>query len=176
MQICEWFNSSTIHIQNFISSPFDFNNNKTPSEYNGVLSSIKKSNNNFNLKLFDQPFVNNDEIICSHKYLIVFNDEQQSILKDYYKECKKVYDLCVDIWSDYKNCTCEWRIFKDTIFEYLYRNFETKNLPIDQIKLLIINKLKKIQTDYDLKNNKNKELINKLKNENKELYKKEMEK
>jgi hypothetical protein len=34
MQICEWFNSSTIQIQNFISSPNDFYDIKTPKNYN----------------------------------------------------------------------------------------------------------------------------------------------
>ena len=175
MQLCEWFNSSTIQIQNFISSPSEFYDIKTPKKYNNILSTVKKSDNNFNLKLFNEPFVNDDKLLYSHKYQISFNDNQHQILKDYYKECKKVYDLCVDIWNDYKECTHNWQIFKDVIFQFLYRNTDTKNLPINQIKLLIINELKKKQNEYDIENEKNKDLIIKLKAEKKEIYKKEME-
>ena len=178
MQICEWFNSSTIQIQNFISSPGEFYDIKTPKNYNNVLSSVKKSDNNFDLKLFNQPFVNNNKILCSHKYQIYFNDNQHTILKDYFEECKKVYDLCVDIWSDYKDCTHNWQIFKDVVFQFLYRNTNTKLLPIEQIKLLIINELKKKQNEYNIENGKNKDLITKLKNEKKEmeLYKEKVKK
>jgi len=175
MQICEWFNSSTIQIQNFISSPSEFYDVKTPTKYKDVLSSIKKSDNNFNLKLFNKPFVNDDEILYSHKYQISFNGNQHKILKDYFEECKKVYDLCVDIWSDYKECTHNWQIFKDIVFQFLYRNSNTKILHVEQIKLLIINELKKKQNEFNIENEKNKDLITKLKNEKKEIYKKEIE-
>lgn len=149
MQLCEWFNSSTIHIQNFISSPFDFIDTKTPKKYNHILSSLKKSNNNFNLKIFNDEFVNDDKLISSHKYQIFFSEEQHNILKEYFKECKKVYDLCIDIWTDYKDCTSNWQIFKDVVFQYLYRNINAKNLPIIQIKKLIIDELKKKQNEFN---------------------------
>ena len=167
MQLCEWFNSSTIQIQNFISSPSEFYDIKTPIKYNNILSKVKRSDNKFKLELFNQPFVNDDKLICSHKYQISFNDNQHQILKNYYQECKKVYDLCVDIWNDYKECTHNWQIFKDVVFQFLYRNSNTKNLPINQIKLLIINELKKKQNEYDIENEKNKDLIAKLKAEKK---------
>ena len=175
MQLCEWFNCSTIQIQNFVSSPFDFFNSKIPKKYNNVLSSFKKSNNDFNLKLFNDEFFNDDKLISSHRYQINFNKEQHDTLKDYFKECKKVYDLCIDIWTDYKDCTSNWMIVKDVIFQYLYRNNNTKNLPINQIKKLIINELKKKQNEFNLENEKNKVLINKFKKEINDKYKKEME-
>jgi putative transposase len=175
MQLCEWFDSSTIQIQNFISTPNDFFDTKTPKKYDNVLSSLKKSDNNFNLKLFNDEFSNDDLLISSHKYQINFNEKQHKILEGYYKECKKIYDLCIDIWTDYKECTSNWQIFKDVIFQYLYRNDNVKNLPITQIKNLIINELKKKQNEFNLENEKNKELIDKLKKEIKEKYKKEME-
>ena len=175
MQLCEWFDCSTIQIQNFISSPFDFFDIKTPKKYNNVLSSLKKSNNDFNLKLFNDEFFNDDKLISSHKYQINFSKEQHNILKDYFKECKKVYDLCVDIWTDYNDCTSNWQIFKDVIFQYLYRDANTKNLPINQIKKLIIDELKKKQNEFNLENEKNKVLIDKLKKEINDKYKKEMD-
>lgn len=174
MQLCEWFDCSTIHIQNFISSPFEFFDTKIPKKYNNVLSSLKKSDNNFNLKLFNDEFINDDELISSHKYQLSFSDTQHEILKDYFKECKKVYDLCVEIWTDYKDCTSNWMILKDVIFQYLYRDSNTKNLSINQIKKLIIDELKKKQNAFDLANEKNKVLIDKLKKEINEKYKKEM--
>lgn len=174
MQTCEWFNNSTTQIQKFISLPNDFNDIETPLKYNNVLSSLKKSNNNFKLNLFDDICVDN-ELICSHKYNIIFNDEQHNILKKYFDECKKVYDLCVDVWTDYKDCTSNWMIFKDVLFEFLYRNKDTKNLQINEIKLLIINELKKKQNEFDLNNDKNKELIDKLKKDINEKYKKKMD-
>ena len=62
MRVCEWFNSSTIQIQNFISSPGEFYDIKTPTNYKNVLSLVKESDNNFNLKLFNEPFINDDKI------------------------------------------------------------------------------------------------------------------
>ena len=174
MQLCEWFNSYAIPIQNFISSPFDFYDIKTPKKYNNVLSSLKKSDNNFNLKLFNDEFVNNEQLISSHKYNINFSEEQHNILTNYFGECKKVYDLCIDIWSDYKDCTSNWQLFKDILFQYLYRNTNTINLPINQIKKLIIDELKKKQNEFNLENEKNKILIEKLKKEINEKYKKDM--
>ena len=103
MKLCEWFNSSTINIQNYISSHIDFFDIKTPKKYSNVLTSLKKSNNNFNLNLFNDKFINDNKLISTHKYQIIFSDEQHDILKDYFKECKKIYDLCVDIWNDYKD-------------------------------------------------------------------------
>ena len=170
MQLCEWFDSSTIYIQNFISSPFDFFDTKIPKNYNNLISSLKKSNNNFNLKLFNDKFINEDSLISSHKYKITFNEKQHNILKNYFKECKKVYDLCVDIWIDYKDCTSNWKIFKDVLFKYLYRNDDTKNLSINQIKNLIIDELKKKQNEFNLENEKNKILLDKLKKEIKDKY------
>jgi len=129
MQLCEWFNSYAIPIQNFISSPFDFYDIKTPKKYNNVLSSLKKSDNNFNLKLFNDEFVNNEQLISSHKYNINFSEEQHNILTNYFGECKKVYDLCIDIWSDYKDCTSNWQLFKDIEIPILliYQLIKLKN-------------------------------------------------
>ena len=115
MQLCKWFNTNSIKIQNYISSPGEFYDIKTPTKYENILSSLKKSDNKFNLKLFVQPFQSNDDIICSHKYQITFSNEQHNILSDYFNECCKIYNLCVDIWNDHKDCTSNWFIFKECI-------------------------------------------------------------
>ncbi len=175
MEICNWYEPSTIKIQNFISSPYDFQNTKTPLKYKNILSSVKKSSNNFKLNLFSDNFINNDELICSNKYLINFTDNQHKILKKYFGECKKVYDLCVDVWKDYKDVTSNWHLFKDVVFKHLYRDANSKNQPIQQIKFLIVNELKNKQNEFNIENNKNKDIIKKLKDEAKNKYKKEMD-
>lgn len=172
MQICEWFNSSTLQIQNFIASPLEFTNFKIPDKYKNVISSLQKSNNNIKLECFDKFNNDDNKVICSHKYQINFTKEQHDILVGYYEECEKVYNLCVDIWNDYKNVTSNWQIFKDVVFTYLYRN--NNNNDLGQIKTLIINELKKKQKKYNLENSKNKDVIDKLKKEAKEKYKNEM--
>ena len=70
MELCNWIDSSTIRIQNFISTPFDFYNFKVANNYSNIISSLKKSDNNFKLNLFNDPLTNNDELISAHKYLI----------------------------------------------------------------------------------------------------------
>lgn len=171
MQICNWYEPSTIKIQNFISLPYDYSFIKTPNKYKNVISCLKKSKNNFNLNLFNNKYSNGEELLCSHKYLIKFDDKQHQILKEYFSESKKVYDLCVDIWKDYKDVTSNWHIFKDVLFKHLYRDSNSKNKSINQIKTLVINDLKKLQNDYNLENVKNQNEIKKLKDEAKEKYK-----
>jgi transposase len=177
MEACEWFNPSTKSLQDFISTRERFTDLKTPDKYSNVLSSLKHSITGFgfNLNMFPKYSSDGNKLICSHKYQINFNDEQHEILKGYFHESKKVYDLCVDVWNEYKECTHNWQIFKDVLFHFLYRNEQTKELSLKEIKLLIINELKKKQKEYDLENEKNKEKIDKLKSERNEKFKKEME-
>src|SRR3989339_215296 len=138
MQTCEWFNDTAKNIQKKISSCDDFKCVKTPKNYIGVVSDLKKSTNKYNLNLFTDKPVATENFISSHRYLLHFNKEQHEILKGYFSECKRVYDLCVDIWTDYKKCTSIWMLLKDVVFEFLYRNPKTKILPIEEIKMLII--------------------------------------
>jgi hypothetical protein len=49
MNICEWYSVDTLKIQNYISNPFDFYCVDTPNKYKNILSSVKKSDNNFKL-------------------------------------------------------------------------------------------------------------------------------
>ena len=174
MQTCEWFNDTAKNIQKKISSCDDFKCVKTPKNYIGVVSDLKKSTNKYNLNLFTDKPVATENFISSHRYLLHFNKEQHEILKNYFSECKRVYDLCVDIWTDYKKCTSTWMLLKDVIFEFLYRNPKTKILPIEEIKMLIIDELKKKQEEFNLENVSNQEKIKELKQKATEKHKQEM--
>ena len=175
MKICEWFNTDTIQIQNYIASPMEFYDIKTPSNYNNVLSSLKKSDNKFKLNFLDDYKVKEDnDIICAHKYQINFSNNQHEILIKYFKECNTIYNLCVDIWKEYPNVTTNWQILKDVIFNYIYRT-KDENFNILNAKTLIINELKKKQEEFNILNQANQEKIKELKQIAKEKYKKEME-
>ena len=171
MNICEWYNSDTLNIQNYISNPYDFYNIDTSNKYKNILSSVKKSDNNFKLNFLDD-YNNNkvDNIICSHKYQINFSNKQHQILINYFKECNMIYNLCVDIWKDFPNVTTNWQLLKDVIFKHIYRN-RIDNFNITTAKHLIINELTKKQEEYNIFNLDNQQKINELKSIAKEKYK-----
>lgn len=171
MNICEWYSVDTLKIQNYISNPFDFYCVDTPNKYKNILSSVKKSDNNFKLNFLDD--YNDDKvdnIICSHKYQINFSNKQHKILINYFNECAMIYNLCVDIWKDYPNVTTNWQLLKDIIFKHIYRD-KIDNFNIITAKNLIINELKKKQEEYNIFNLDNQQKINKLKLIAKEKYK-----
>jgi putative transposase len=174
MQKCDWFNDDIKKFQSIIASPENFKAIKIENKYKNIISLLSKSNIKFDLKLPNND-INDEIIICSHKYKIHFSDSQHNILKKYFNECFKIYNLCVDIWKDYNEITTNWQLLKDVIFHYLYRD-KTKN-PNDNMdinKELIIKELKKRQSDYNLQNEENQEKIRKLKEIRREKYNNEL--
>ena len=173
--ICEWFNSSTLKLQNYIPSHNDYKITEINKNYTNILSSVKTYNpsalnnkSNFQFNLFNNDVLDNGELICSHKYQINFSDEQHLILESYFRECAGLYNLCVDIWKEYPNVSSCWQLVKDIIFKHLYRSND--NNDIDTIKQLIITDLKKLKNEYDADTEKNKVFISKLKEEYKKIY------
>lgn len=174
MQLCEWYNEDTKKLQSLISMPENYKNTKIDFRYKNIISSLKKSNNKIKIKISTNDNENN-LCIRTHKFKINFDELQHNILKNYFKECEKIYNLCVDIWREYNNVTTNWQLLKDVIFFYLYRD-KTKN-PTGDInvdKILIIEELKKRQKQYDIETEKNQDLIKKLKEEAKEKFNNEM--
>ena len=166
---CEWYNNDIIQLQNKIPFPDKYKKIKINNNYLNILNDVKtcKSKSLFNIKDYDE--INSLEF--TYKYKIKFNDKQHNILKLYFNECNIIYNLCVDIWKEYKDMTDNWMILKDAIYDIYYRDKNT----IVNSKKLIIEKLKKQKNKYDLENTKNQDIINKLKNIEKEKYKKELE-
>jgi putative transposase len=174
MNLCEWYNEDTIRIQNYISNPLDFYKVKIPTKYKNILSSVKKSDNNFKLNFLDD-YNNNkvDNIICSHKYQINFSNKQHQILIEYFKECSMIYNLCVDIWKELPNVTTNWQLLKDIIYKHIYRN-RVDNFNISIAKTLIINDLKKKQEEFNIFSLANQKQINEIKQKVKEKYNNDM--
>ena len=174
MNLCDWYNEDIIRIQNYISNPLDFYKVKTPTKYKNILSSVKKSDNNFKLNFLDN-YNNNkvDNIICSHKYQINFSNKQHQILIEYFKECSMIYNLCVDIWKELPNVTTNWQLLKDIIYKHIYRN-RVDNFNISIAKTLIINDLKKKQEEFNIFSLANQKQINEIKQKVKEKYKNDM--
>ena len=170
MVICEWFNNNVIKLKEKISNTNNFNNINTYKKYSNIITDLKISNNNFNFNMPINLF-NEETLIATHKYKINFNNNQQQILLQYFNECNKLYNLCIDIWNDYKDMTSNYFIVKDVIFKYFYRN---KYDNIDNVKKNIINELKEKQDIFNITKQKNQEKINELKLINKNKYKEEI--
>ena len=170
MVICEWFDNNVIKLKEKISNTNNFNNINTDKKYSNIITDLKISNNNFNFNMPINLF-NEETLIATHKYKINFNNNQQQILLQYLNECNKLYNLCIDIWNDYKDMTSNYFIVKDVIFKYFYRN---KYDNIDNVKKNIINELKEKQDIFNITKQDNQEKINELKLINKNKYKEEM--
>lgn len=178
MNKCSWFDSAA-HIQNFVPFPETFTDLFGPNKYVGVVSELKKSSllNRLNFTNLDaHNLTNNDisDLLYAHKYHIKFSDEQHEVLVKYFKECKRVYNLCVDIWIDYKDVTHDWKVLKTSIFKELYKNPNNVNKSLVEIKNLIINDLKIIKDIFITEQLKYKEEYTKLKDQVKAKYAKEM--
>ncbi len=107
------------------------------------------------------------ENLCSHKYKIIFSETQHKILKGYFNECLNIYNLCVDIWKQYKDITTNWQILKDSIYNIVYK----KQNSFENAIPLIISELKEKQKTYDIESelNQDKRKIQKQTEKNKKI-------
>ena len=174
MTLCEWYNDAVKQMHTKLSSIDDFYdiNNNDYKKYTNILSLIKKSDNKIDFKVVNK-FSNNDDILfSSHRYRINFSDVQHKIIQSYFNESIKLYNICVDIWKEYNDMQTNWMIIKDVIFDYYYRFNNGKT--INEIRTLIINELKNKQKEYEIENEKYKDIIDELKKKANEKYKQEM--
>jgi transposase len=166
---CEWYNNDIIQLQKNIPFPEKYRKCKINNKYSNVIEDIKINNSKY---LFDiKNDFNNESLEFCYKYKIQFSKEQHEKLKNYFDECTKIYNLCVDIWKEYKNITDNWMILKDAIYDIYYRG---KN-NLENSKKLIIERLQKQQEKYNTENEKNQDKIKELKKIEDEKYKKEIE-
>ena len=170
--ICQWYDNDIIKLQKNVPFPEKFKKSNVNKKYDNVLEDLKQSKSKTLFNLFDIDNNNdNDTLERTYKYKIKFDDRQHNILKLYFNECNIIYNLCVDIWKEYKNMTDNWMILKDAIYDIYYRDKNTIKNSVN----LIIERLKKNNDDYNLQNKKNQDKIDKLKAIEKEKYKKELD-
>ena len=162
-----WFNDGIEKIQNIIPFPEKYRVKNIEDHFKNILSDVKykKTIKLFNLNKPDQNEI--DALNRTYKYKINFTKEQHIILQSYFKECNYIYNLCVDIYKLYPEMTDNWMILKDSIFDVVYREENNK----DHFVNLIVNRLKTNKNAYDVENEKNKKIIDELKQIEKEKFK-----
>ena len=162
-----WFNEGIEKIQKIIPFPEKYRVKNIEDNFKNILSDVKykKTIKLFNLNKPDQNEI--DELNRTYKYKINFTKEQHIILQSYFKECNYIYNLCVDIYKLYPEMTDNWMILKDAIFDVVYREENNK----DNFVNLIVNRLKTNKNEYDVENEKNKKIIDELKQIEKEKFK-----
>ena len=162
-----WFNEGIEKIQKIIPFPEKYRVKNIEDNFKNILSDVKykKTIKLFNLNKPDQNEI--DELNRTYKYKINFTKEQHIILQSYFKECNYIYNLCVDIYKLYPEMTDNWMILKDAIFDVVYREENNK----DHFVNLIVNRLKTNKNEYDVENEKNKKIIDELKQIEKEKFK-----
>ena len=162
-----WFNDGIEKIQNIIPFPEKYRVKNIEDNFKNILSDVKykKTIKLFNLNKPDQN--ETDELNRTYKYKINFTEQQHIILQNYFKECNYIYNLCVDIYKSYPEITDNWMILKDAIFDVVYREENNK----DNFVNLIVNRLKTNKNAYDVENEKNKKIIDELKQIEKEKFK-----
>ncbi len=170
---CEWFDKHVKRFNEIIPFPEEFDEYHVPEKYKNIVSELFKITNNYRFNDFDE-CEKVDKFLLTHKYKINFSNEQHLKLQKYFIECTRLYNFCVDIWTDYNEMTTCWQIVKDSIFDHLYR-FKNDDQDLKEVRSKVIEDLKKRRQEFDLENQKNQELINKQKEINKQKFNKEME-
>ena len=168
----DWFDNKLKPFQKIVKFPDSFKKRcKIDENYNNILSDLHINNNNNQnkLQIIKPESINfESKVLRTHRYMIHLNCKQKKILDKYYLECKILYNMCVDIWTKYKEMSTNWQLIKDVIFRYYYR----ADLKLEYSKIIdqIVDDLKKIRAEYDVENLKYKEEIAKQKAINKEIY------
>src|SRR5271154_2443397 len=170
--LCNWFDRNVTQFQGIVPFPEDIKSKPPDDKFKNVLSDFHHFDNGASKLVTFNHLVeknNGGTLLRSHKYMITFTNEQKVILDKYFKECKTVYDLCVDIWSKYNDMTHNKYIVKDVIFKHFYRS---NNKPLYQdIVNNIVNDLKQLREDFNKTLEENKEERTKLKSEINKRYK-----
>jgi hypothetical protein len=105
MQLCEWFDDKVKDIQKRIPYPESFEKTNIDTNYKNVITDFHSNKIKINKFNIEQNIHETKSLERVYRYEITFTAEQKNKLKIYFKECEKVYNLCVDIWNDYKNMT-----------------------------------------------------------------------
>lgn len=172
--IYDWYDDNFKKFNAIIDLPENYKQIQIPINYKNIIDEIYEINNSVKVCLKKEYNITNDtEIIKAHKYKLNFSNEQRSILKSYFSECEKLYNICVDVWKKYNDMTTEWRIVKDIIFKNYYREKYTGSY--DSLIDKIIIELKDGINKYNKENEKYKDEIKKQKDQNKINYIKNIE-
>ena len=110
-----WFDKC-VKLQKYIPYPEEYKKKDIESKYTNILFDLKKNKSKHLFNLNNQNEINNT-FFTTYKYKINFSKNQHNILKKYFKECHTIYNLCIDIWKDYKDMTDNWMILKDAIYD-----------------------------------------------------------
>ena len=167
-----WYCEEIVKVKKKLN-PLNKFKKKKITMYKNILSDVHIADNYKRLNIFDKFTSDEKDLIKTFKYKINFDKTQHDILKIYFKECKFIYDLCVDLWRQYKEITSSWQLLKDVIFRHYYREKSSDDIEI--IKDNIIKELKLLKEKYDIENKEVKEKIMEDKKKLREIYKKEME-
>jgi putative transposase len=82
---------------------------------------------------FEKKNKNVNHVLKCRKYELNFNSNQIIILNDWFNECEKIYNYCVDKYNiDSQNFCLDYMKLKLIIFEELYSNTK-KNAPYDML-------------------------------------------
>src|SRR5690348_17158052 len=102
-QHCDWFNIET---QKIVYLPEKYKKMITNINFKNVITNVHTCKLKDNISICNTIDDNSNESLeRTYKYNINFTKEQKIILRSYFNECTRLYNLCVDIWIDYKEVT-----------------------------------------------------------------------
>lgn len=177
LNISPWFVPQLTNIQKIIPLPDSYKPDNIPSNYINIITDYHVNNANdiaYNINDSIIEPINNkdDKLVRTHTYKIYFNSQQKDTLNKWYLESKRLYDLCVDIWKNYKEIPSNKLFMASIIYKHFYR--QNKDKSRSQIIENIIKELKLNREEYEIKKEQNKDLLNRLWDIAKEEHKKKV--